>query len=362
MNKTKWLIPVLIFIMFTGAAHSFYDVPEGHKYREAINYIASENIVGGYSDDSFQPARILNRAELLKIVIEAVYDNEFESFSSESCFSDIHANIWYTKYVCFAKNKGIIAGYSDNSFKPTQNINFVEALKITLNTFNYSNLEDSTPWYRLFVDRASQENFIPLDVTNFYEAFDRGQMAEMVTRIMKHEKGDLDEYLGTKANHKVSYETILNGDNIEQQYFSELPVNLNGLCYNKDCESEDPDYLIITRPLFVSAIQDFIEWKENDGYNVGVLTVEYINTMKTEDNPSKNIREMIKDYKKKHSTKYFLLIGDTISTDSNGNVDINEMYRMDYDWNVPSGHYCRIDIFSGEWHPEDNNDYTKCVE
>lgn len=402
---------ILVFFVFSVTANSFYDVSESHKYSNAINFIASKGIVEGYSDGSYQPENILNRAELLKIVIEAVYYDEFEPYSSESCFTDVPAFKWYTKYVCFAKNTGIVVGYSDGSFKPAQKINFVEALKIAILSFGY-NYEESEPWYKSLVEEAGDRNFIPLDVVNFGQYFNRGQMADLITRILKYESDELNAYLGDKTPYKVTYETINNGIDMEWQYlnprnpdtntycflyddtqsyyyglipdagnysrlfysesdtecekitkeFYGLNAEFEGLCYNEECEVENPNYLIITRPIFVNTIQDFIKWKKENGYEVGVLTVEYINTIENQDNPAKNIREIIKEFSNNHDTDYFLLIGDTISGDSVESANIKEMYKMDYSWNVPSGYYCRQDIFYGKWFPESNYDYSKCIE
>jgi len=179
----------------------------GHEYEGAVWYIYYAGIVGGYPDGSYQPDRVLNRAELLKIIVEAVYDNEFEAFAGQNCFSDVPSSEWYAKYVCFAKNKGVVGGYADGTFRPSQEISFVEALKIAMEAFAYEYAE-STPWYKDLVVQASSYNFIPLDVQRFAEGFKRGQMAELITRILKYENAELDAYLGDKAAQNVGYSDL----------------------------------------------------------------------------------------------------------------------------------------------------------
>ncbi|MDP2624562.1 MAG: S-layer homology domain-containing protein [Candidatus Peregrinibacteria bacterium] len=213
------LIGLLIFPMMGFAEEAdeetegFIDI-EDHKYEEAITFIADLGIVSGYSDGTYQPATVLNRAELLKIVIEAAYEDEFENYSSESCFYDVPPNEWFTPYVCFAKDQGIVEGYSDGNFQPAQEIVFVEALKIATFELGYYEADDYI-WYKSLVDGAATDALIPLDVTAFDQEFTRGQMAELITRTLKFQSDELDEYLEGKSRYRVTYMTINAGAEME---------------------------------------------------------------------------------------------------------------------------------------------------
>jgi len=189
------------------AAHSYGDVNSGKLYSEAIDFISNKGIVQGYPDGTYQPDRTLNRAELLKIVVEAEYDNEFENHVGENCFKDVPAGEWFSKYVCFAKAKSIVKGYSDGTFKPDQKINFVEALKISLSTFGIQYDALYEPWYKDMVIQGGKKNLIPLSVKYFDQNFSRGQMAEMITRILKEKDGTLAAYIKDDAH--VSYEKMV---------------------------------------------------------------------------------------------------------------------------------------------------------
>ncbi len=187
----------------------------GHKYEEAVWYVYNNGIVEGYEDGSYKPDQTINRAELLKIIVEAAYTNEFNAYDGQECFTDVPADQWYAKYVCFAESEGIVEGYADGSFKPAQQINFVEALKIAMIGFGYG-YAGGEPWYQPTVVEASNNNFIPLDIYAFNQAFKRGQMAEMITRMMKHEAGELEDYTQTgDTSYFVTYESIEAGLNVE---------------------------------------------------------------------------------------------------------------------------------------------------
>jgi hypothetical protein len=54
----------------------FADVPTGHAYFSAIIDLKQRGIISGYSDGTFRPGNTINRAEFAKIVIGAAYGME----------------------------------------------------------------------------------------------------------------------------------------------------------------------------------------------------------------------------------------------------------------------------------------------
>lgn len=193
-----------------------YDIYD-HKYEDAMWYVYDNGIVQGYEDGSYKPEQKINRAELLKIIVEAAYDEaDFEGYAGQSCFSDVPANEWYTPYVCFAKDEGIVEGYEDGTFRPAQEIIFVEALKIT--TVGFGNeYTKGTPWYKDTVDYAADMNVIPLDIDSFSEKLTRGQMAELITRILKYQESEtaFEDYVADSMYYVVTFDTIDAGLDVE---------------------------------------------------------------------------------------------------------------------------------------------------
>ncbi len=218
-----------------GILSDYYsDVDSNLLFFDSIEFISDKKIVKGYEDGTFKPGKLLNRAELLKILVEAKYDSsQFDSYYDQSCFKDVKAKEWYTKYVCFGKHADIVEGYGDGTFKPGQTVNLVEALKMALTTFGYS-YKTSDPWYKNIVENAAMNNFIPLTFANFDQAVERGDMADLIARILKFEEGNLDEFLGTFKDTKVDYNSLKNHtyvlaggwvDNTDTEY----PSNVSAL-------------------------------------------------------------------------------------------------------------------------------------
>ena len=188
---------------------AFTDTDE-HVYQNAIEFIESRGVVQGYDDGTFRPDQTVNRAELLKIVLQSNYsDSELNEYSDDNCFDDVKANEWYTKYVCLGEKEGVVQGYPDGTFKPSQEVNFVEALKILQISYNIPYTESSgSQWFKSSVENAIEINMIPLDIARFDRNISRAQMADMLTRLIKYNEGSLDNYLGIKKYYSVSYEDL----------------------------------------------------------------------------------------------------------------------------------------------------------
>jgi len=107
----------------------FTDVHITDWYAPYIQAAKVHGIVVGYGQ-YFKPDNFINRAEASKMLLEAAgFDIGTDSVSS---FSDTESGAWYMKYVNFAKNKGIISGYGDGTFRPDNSITRAEASKIII--------------------------------------------------------------------------------------------------------------------------------------------------------------------------------------------------------------------------------------
>lgn len=175
---------VVITDLFGDASEAsiFTDVDTDYEYYNAIEYVETYGIVEGYSDGTYRPENEINRAEFTKILIEARYPGE--ATAGDDCFTDIDTDQWYAKYVCLAKDYGIISGYDDGSFKPAQSINIAEALKITMETYFSVTFESaSDPWYLNYWNFAEDRAYILDEWSSAADFLSRGAMAELIYRI-----------------------------------------------------------------------------------------------------------------------------------------------------------------------------------
>ncbi len=180
----------------------FRDVRNNNENEKAINYLANSGIIQGYPDKTFKPDNSINRAELTKMIVESIYKGDLSKF--KDCFPDVKDE-WFSGYVCYAKDKGWVSGYADGKFKPANNINRAEALKITYealvqNSFNnekinndiYEDIKENDWFYDYFTYFANR-NLLDLkhieekeDKGTFYKIgndFTRKELAETIFRM-----------------------------------------------------------------------------------------------------------------------------------------------------------------------------------
>lgn len=158
-----------------------------HQYKGAIEYLKNEAIVEGYSDGTFKPDNTINRAEFMKIVVGSKYSSDYINVSTRrNCFSDVRTD-WYAPYICIAKDEGIVGGYPDGTFKPSQNISFAEAAKILAETYGL-NVAQGGSWYEGYVKALQENNYIPSTVGTLEKPITRAEMSELIWRIKEQKK------------------------------------------------------------------------------------------------------------------------------------------------------------------------------
>ena len=183
-----------------GLEDAFTDVGANDKYYDAIKYLKDEGIIGGYADGSYKPNSTINRAEFTKIIMGSVSTSEelqncaanytMVTDYNVTLFTDVNFEmvggnepVWYFDYVCMAKLNEVIQGYEDGSFKPAQDINFVEAAKIITKAMGYQMDAETTPWYMGYVTELETRNAIPTAIAGFDHKITRGEMAEIAYRL-----------------------------------------------------------------------------------------------------------------------------------------------------------------------------------
>lgn len=93
----------------------FFDVRPGDWYYDAVVYVNSKGIMGGYGGGFFQPDIQLSRAMLAQILHNMAGGS---AAGGQTSYNDVPASAWYAEAVRWAAGEGIITGYGDGSFRP----------------------------------------------------------------------------------------------------------------------------------------------------------------------------------------------------------------------------------------------------
>jgi hypothetical protein len=104
----------------------FSDVAK-HWAKDAVNDMGSRMVIDGTGNGLFGPNRNITRAEFAAIVVRGLGLKLEEGTAS---FSDVNATDWYASAVSTAYAYGLIDGYQDGTFRPTEKITREQAMTI----------------------------------------------------------------------------------------------------------------------------------------------------------------------------------------------------------------------------------------
>lgn len=173
----------------------FNDVAGDHTFATAIGFLKDNNIVKGYADNTFRPDNTLNRAEALKIILEA---NQITALPEAAPFSDVPNGSWFYNYVTTAFKKSIVRGYEDGHFRPANTVSRAEFLKMAIATAGfepsmelvkdpYSDVSKAD-WHAKYFEFAKGQDLLRIKPGNLMapnSPITRGEAAEVIYKLSR---------------------------------------------------------------------------------------------------------------------------------------------------------------------------------
>lgn len=174
-------------LFFAGSAVAFaatFTDASVSPYGSAITGLAERGIVEGYADGTFRPNATINRAEFLKILMEARFPGR--QADDLRCFTDLDVKTpqWYARTTCSAAELGIVQGYADGTFKPDRTVQLDEALKMALLTYGINPMRTDGPWYEAFITEARNRGILLNLLSDPAHKITRGEMAKITYTLV----------------------------------------------------------------------------------------------------------------------------------------------------------------------------------
>ena len=232
MKKVAISLVAMFFMFGQVSATVFSDVPDEHQNATAIAILYSWSIISGYGDGTFRPDNLVNRAEALKIILtSAGVESPEITNQSDIMYSDITLADWFAKYVVSASKHGIVGGNPDGSFAPGREVNKAEYIKMVLEAFgvdvsahnNAGSISSDTQggeWFIPYLSYAKTVGIISPTLDNKLnpaESINRGESAEIVYKmIVVLRGGDAQKLISIAESNLVYVLVHLNNDDIEE--------------------------------------------------------------------------------------------------------------------------------------------------
>ncbi len=213
MKKTLLIFAGLGLFLFTGLAEARYlDFTEIPAWAEdAVNLVEEENIMTGFGDGTFKPAKNLNRAEAVILLFRMKGVDPQEYRNKVNRFPDVPRGAWFEKAVLAATEKGWVKGADDGKFYPAQELNRAEFATFLQRAFDLSaeNKEtkdyqdvQETDWFAESV-KAFQANGLvrPSIVPKFFpeRKVSRAEAAWVLAKILK-----MPRLMGTSRENNLA--------------------------------------------------------------------------------------------------------------------------------------------------------------
>lgn len=112
---------------FVATGEVFPDVELSRWSNQEIEYMADKEIVLGYPDGEFKPAKHLTRAEFATLIFRFT---GIEKVKIRNPFKDVEADHWAYNEILALVNSSLMEGYPDNTFKPDNNITRAEVMTV----------------------------------------------------------------------------------------------------------------------------------------------------------------------------------------------------------------------------------------
>ncbi len=225
----------------------FQDVLRTHPNYVPISYLNESGVINGYSDGTFKPDNPINRAEVLKIILMGSNVDTPEDFGEVS-FPDFKKEDWFARFVMKAKDMGIVKGNDeDGTFAPARQVNKAEFLKMLLmaNSIKTETLqveEDVTPdvtkdaWFTPYMNYAYQVGIVSKNEQGLLEPaklLTRGEVSEMMYLLILIKGSKDTQFLLHRAEAELAQIEVYIASNkiLSAKRSSELAVDLTQQAY-----------------------------------------------------------------------------------------------------------------------------------
>ncbi len=225
----------------------FKDVLRTHDSFVAIDYLREKSIIGGYSDGNFKPDRSINRAEVLKIILKGSKIDTLKSFK-EVTFPDVDKSAWFAPFAMKAKLSGIVKGdEKTGKFAPARQVNKAEFLKMLLaaNKIKIPELKKdqaiasdvpSDKWFASYMNYAFTAGIISKDAKgnlNPAKLLTRSEVANMMYLLILIKGSKDTQFLLHRAEAELSQIEIYIAANkvSKAKLCSEIAVDLTQQAY-----------------------------------------------------------------------------------------------------------------------------------
>jgi hypothetical protein len=153
LKKTLCLVLALVMALSLLAVGGFaannlddYKDADSIQYAEAVDVLSGVGIIAGYDTGDFQPTTVVTREQAAKLVTYMLIGPTAADAlrASTDPFKDVAASRWSAGYIAYCVQQGLINGYGDGNFGPTDPVTGYQFAKLMLCAVGYGAKDEYT--------------------------------------------------------------------------------------------------------------------------------------------------------------------------------------------------------------------------
>jgi len=113
----------------------FEDLSQNQWFSSHVSYLYFKKQINGYDDGTFKPSKEITRAEAVALLGRAKGLNGEERITT---FSDVGSKNFASGYIQSAMEEGILSGFPDGTFKPSQPVTRAEMAILIQNAYQFT--------------------------------------------------------------------------------------------------------------------------------------------------------------------------------------------------------------------------------
>lgn len=274
------LVLALVMVLGTMGSLVFAEGTGNDKVNELIDL----GLVQGYGDGTYGLDKTITRAEVATMLVRAL-NAETEAKAMQnipSVFTDMNSLHWANGYVNYAVGKGIISGYPDKTFRPSNEITYAEVAKMLVEVLGgLTDAEKANAvWPTTWLAKAAQLGvFEGVSIEDYSAKAVREKVFEMVYNVY---------FTKEVGNNTIVKAIVLENYRVETLAKDEVVVELISILqraqFADESRAEKGDQLNLRIPAKLGDVEDLLG-KVVDitlDKNGNVLAIKLDNTYKYE--------------------------------------------------------------------------------
>jgi len=194
---------------------------------KVVKRLEALKLVAGYGNGDYGVEKTITRAEFATLVARARGLEQGAKLAvSQANFTDVKASDWFAGFVNIASTEELVKGYTDNTFKPQNNVTYAEAVAMIIRALGYEPSVKGV-WPNNYISKASELG-VAKTIATPNNAATRGDVFKM-----------LDNALNIDLMKQVEYGTDIRFDVQEDK--SLLTEYLDVKVYDMDWADKQQD-------------------------------------------------------------------------------------------------------------------------